>query len=256
MGCTMSSKNPIELLMFPVPPVKYSESDKKLKFLFTTKLNKIACMFYKINDNKKIIIYSHGNACDIGYMNNFISNLALDTNTNIVSYDYEGYGLSEGKPSEKGCIEAICAVYNYLISKGYSSTDIILYGTSIGTGPSVDLAERVSLINMKLRGVLLQSPYTSIAAVAHKSFEASAMSCTSIMDNPNPFRSSEKIGNIIAPIIIIHGEKDEVIAHSHAVELKNINKSIKLISIPNGTHNNIDNKYYGIVRNSIMELLG
>ena len=64
-------------------------------------------------------------------------------NCNIFSYDYSGYGASNGAPSEKNLYADIDAAWNYLRTKyGISPENIILYGQSIGTVPTVDLGSR------------------------------------------------------------------------------------------------------------------
>ena len=64
-------------------------------------------------------------------------------NCNIFSYDYSGYGASSGKPSEKNLYSDIDAAWNNLRTKyGISPENIILYGQSIGTVPTIDLASR------------------------------------------------------------------------------------------------------------------
>src|SRR5437868_5608304 len=104
-------------------------------------------MLYKVNNNKLIIIYSHGYMTDIGLTHEFLLRLSKDIDVNIISYDYEGYGLSmsKHKPSEERCIRSIDAVYTYLVDNGYKSNNIILYDSSIGSGPSIDLASRISI---------------------------------------------------------------------------------------------------------------
>lgn len=62
---------------------------------------------------------------------------------NIFSYDYEGYGVSGGKPSEVALNENIDAAYKALVEKmGVSAEKTILYGQSIGSAPTIDLASR------------------------------------------------------------------------------------------------------------------
>jgi len=259
MGSVVSYciKTRIESAAFPAPKKGYTSSHKNFRFIVAPESQKIACMFYEFKKSKSVLIYSHGNATDIGYMHKFISNLSRDCAINIISYDYEGYGLTPGIPSENGCIKAITCVYNYLINEGYSPNNIILYGTSIGTGPTVDLAEKISNKNKKLKGVLLQTPYTSVVGVVSKIPEvSSSYVCSSVsMENPNIFRSSEKISKITSPIVIVHGIKDELISYSHAVSLYQSNKLASLVTLENATHNNIENDYYEVIVKCIKNML-
>lgn len=161
MGSSSSLlKNQIEKCAFPAPKRSgYDVSNKRLFFVGNNETAKIACMRYNENISKPVILYSHGNATDIGYIdsNQYLQQLSRDMNVGIVSYDYPGYGLSPGIPSESECIRAINTIFDHLISIGHDPKNIILFGSSIGTGPTANLASRVT----ELRGVVLQTPYTT-----------------------------------------------------------------------------------------------
>lgn len=89
------------------------------------------------------LLFSHGNAVDLGQMTSFFVGLGQRINCNIFSYDYSGYGMSTGKPTEKNLYADIDAAWHALRTRyGISPENIILYGQSIGTVPTVDLASR------------------------------------------------------------------------------------------------------------------
>ena len=270
MGTSISStiKPHIEYLAFPAPKRPgYNLSHERLFFIGDNEISKIACMRYNENDMKRgchfhtrpIIIYSHGNATDIGYVDSckskLLTNLSNDLNVTIISYDYPGYGLSPGVPSEEGCIRAINTLYDYLISIGYEAKNIILYGSSIGTGPTVSIASKKN----KLRGVVLQTPYTSCVGIKSECAEYTSYACSSVSRNPNIFTTSEIIHKIKSPIIIIHGTDDQIIAYSHATELfeivKDNNENNRLVTLPGAGHNNIDTKFYSAITDSLSKLL-
>lgn len=120
-------------------------------------------MYVRATPNPKYtILFSHGNAVDLGQMSSFYLGLGTRINCNIFSYDYSGYGASTGKPSEKNLYADINAAWLTLRSKyGVSPDKIILYGQSIGTVPTVDLASRY-----ELGAVILHSPLMSGMRVA------------------------------------------------------------------------------------------
>lgn len=108
------------------------------------------------------ILFSHGNAVDLGQMSSFYWGLGNRINCNIFSYDYSGYGVSTGKPSEKNLYADIDAAWHALRTRyGISPENIILYGQSIGTVPTVDLAARY-----EVGAVILHSPLMSGMRVA------------------------------------------------------------------------------------------
>lgn len=259
MGSTSSWIKPkIEHSAFPGPAYRgYKESNKNLFFIGKDK-TKIACMAYGEETKytySPIIIYSHGNATDIGHTHKYLSDLSKDLRVKIITYDYPGYGLSPGTASESECIRAIDAVYNYLILSGYDPGDIILYGSSIGTGPTVNLGQRIN----GLKGLVLQTPYTSACGVKSEYAEYTSDTCTSVMENPNIFRTIELIGKIKSPIMIIHGTADQVISYSHATNLfeliKNNNNKNKLVTLTGANHNDIESNFYDAIIDTLSELL-
>eukprot|EP00854_Cymbomonas_tetramitiformis_P013605 gene13605-16086_t len=112
------------------------------------------------------LIYSHGNAEDIGILLEEVGEIARHTRANVLAYEYVGYSLSglEGhSPSEGGCYRSIEAAWRYLTADlSIAPDDIVLFGRSIGTGPTVGLA---SGIGKACAGVVLQSPLASGARV-------------------------------------------------------------------------------------------
>lgn len=105
------------------------------------------------------IIYSHGNATDIGAMFPLQAVLAHSLDCNVVMYDYSGFGESGGMPLEENTYNDIDAVYNYTLEHVANNdpSTIILYGQSVGGGPCCYLAQK----NDNLGGMVLHSAFTS-----------------------------------------------------------------------------------------------
>lgn len=125
--------------------------------------NRVGCMYIRCAPSARFtVLFSHGNAVDLGQMSSFYIGLGTRINCNIFSYDYSGYGVSTGKPSEKNLYADIDAAWHALRTRyGISPENIILYGQSIGTVPTVDLASRY-----ECAAVVLHSPLTSGMRVA------------------------------------------------------------------------------------------
>lgn len=161
------------------------------------------------------ILYSHGNAEDLALSLPFIEMLADATGCDVFAYDYVGYSLSKvqegGVASEDGCLRAIQCAWRYLVDEqGIPPAQIIIYGRSIGSGPSVDLASRGEVEGsdhspLEARGVLLQSPISSGA-------RAILGTAASVIGYPlDIFKNYRKIDKILAPVAITHGTEDEVV---------------------------------------------
>ncbi len=246
-----SIKTGIEQQAFPARSSSYTTEHPNL-VLVGKPPNVIACMRYTpaTNETQKVVLYAHGNATDIGRTHAFLTKLCDDLQVDIISFDMPGYGVSNGTPSEKSCMTAIWNVYEYLLSQNVQRDQIILYGSSIGTGPCVQLAALLSLRDPSntLHACLLQAPYRSVIGVVSPSLETTCdMSCTS-QTNPNIFRSLKVIDQIECPVYILHGLKDEVIAYDHAVKLhakmQKAHKVSHLVTIPEAGHNNIEADHF------------
>ena len=113
------------------------------------------------SDGKKTmtIIYSHGNATDIGAMYPLQSILSNSLECNVVSYDYSGYGESGGVAMEANTYTDIAGVYEWTLKNVCNEDEsrIIVYGQSVGSGPCCHLAKQVD----GLGGMVLHSPFMS-----------------------------------------------------------------------------------------------
>ncbi|XP_077253088.1 uncharacterized protein LOC143892383 [Tasmannia lanceolata] len=153
------------------------------------------------------LLYSHGNAADLGQMYELFIELSIHLRVNLIGYDYSGYGQSSGKPSEQNTYADIEAAYKSLEENyGAKEEDIILYGQSVGSGPTLDLAARLP----RLRAVILHSPILSGLRVMYP------VKRTYWFDI---YKNIDKIPLVNCPVLIIHGTSDEVVDCSHGKQL-------------------------------------
>lgn len=206
-----------------LPPELPTHLHRKHYFWIQTKLgSRIPAIYIKNSKAKYTIIYSHGNAEDLGKIFHFLLNISKILNVAILAYDYTGYGLGslptkrspEKKyPSEENCYADIEAAYHYLTElESVPPQRIILYGRSLGSGPSCYLAQKLSRENdnVNIAGLILHSPFLSV--------------CRVVVDmgftwSTDMFPNSERIGDVRCPTFIIHGTQDEVVPFNHGKEL-------------------------------------
>ncbi|XGW25082.1 hypothetical protein V3C99_006475, partial [Haemonchus contortus] len=196
----------------------------------TRRRNKIACVFVRpVPGAYFTLLFSHGNAVDIGQMTSFYWGLGHRLGCNVFSYDYSGYGCSTGRPSEKNLYADITAAFETLKTKfGVPADRVILYGQSIGTVPSVDLASRE-----EVAALILHSPLMSGMRVAFPGTQRT-WCC-------DAFPSIEKVPRVKCPTLVIHGTDDEVIDFSHGVSIyERCPASVEPLWVSGAGHNDVE----------------
>ncbi|XP_047307801.1 alpha/beta hydrolase domain-containing protein 17C-like [Impatiens glandulifera] len=197
-----------KLIFSGLPPDKNAD----VHMVETKAGNKVVATFWKHPFARFTILYSHGNAADLGQMQELFIELRAHLRVNIMSYDYSGYGASSGKPSEMNTYYDIEAVYECLKnSYGIKQEDLILYGQSVGSGPTLHLASRME----KLRGVVLHSAILSGIRVI------SNVRVTFWFDI---FKNIDKIRNVSCHVLVIHGTNDDIVDWSHGKRLWELSK--------------------------------
>lgn len=204
MGEAMSS-----LLFQPPPPSRLRES--KLVFLQTSQGERIPAFHIQTPGAEYTILYSHANAEDLGNVYPWCKFLAKMLKVNLFAYDYTGYGLSKGSPSEDNCYADITAAYKYLRDeKDIIPEKLILYGRSLGTGPSCYLAATKAEEGVRLAGLILHAPFLSIYRIVIES------GCTLMGDR---FPNVDYAPMIKCPVLLIHGKRDKIVPFKHSEQL-------------------------------------
>lgn len=147
------------------------------------------------------LLYSHGNAEDLGHARPWLEELR-EMGFAVLAYDYRGYGASDpARTTERGVYRDIDAVYDHLTSElGVSPGRILLFGRSVGAGPTLELAMR-----REAAGIILDSPFTSAFRVV-----------TRVPLFPfDRFPNLRRIRRVDVPVLVIHGTRDEVIPIAH-----------------------------------------
>jgi pimeloyl-ACP methyl ester carboxylesterase len=203
----------------------------------------IHAIHFKTENPKGIVLYFHGNAGAVDKWGYAASDFT-SRNYEVLMQDFRSYGKSTGTLSEENMNEDALMIYNKLIEK-YSPSKIIIYGRSLGSGVACELSTKV---DSKL--VILETPYSSIDAVAKRGFFFLPVSKLLKFH----FYNDQKIKKLKAPVHIIHGTEDELIPYPQAVKLAEIygDHSI-LTTIEGGGHNNLSS--FDLFQKTLDELL-
>jgi uncharacterized protein len=178
---------------------------------------------------RAIMLYAHGNAGNITYLWPDLRFLTERLHVSVFAFDYRGYGRSNGVPSENGLIEDARAARRWLAQRAaVDEREIVLLGRSLGGAVAVDLAAADGA-----RGLILESTFTSLPAVAND-----ALPLWPGMLMFNRYNSLKKIGDYQGPLLIAHGDMDEVVPFAHGQTLfAAANEPKRFVQIVRGDHN-------------------
>jgi alpha-beta hydrolase superfamily lysophospholipase len=214
-----------EQLIFQPQPPGYRDSAAILK-LTSSDGAKISAIYLPNPVATFTVLFSHGNAEDIGYTSPLLEQIQ-GAGFSVFAYDYQGYGTSEGKPAEAHTYDDEEAAYNYLTqTMRIPPNRIIAFGRSVGTGPAVNLASR-----RPVAGLILQSPFLSAFRV---------MTRVSVLPFDR-FNNLRKIKTVHCPVLIIHGTRDTVINVAHGKQLfAAANEPKQALWVEGANHNDVE----------------
>ncbi|MDE2843405.1 MAG: alpha/beta hydrolase, partial [Chloroflexota bacterium] len=176
------------------------------------------------------LLWLHGNGGNISHR---VDDLALFhhlAGVNVFIFDYRGYGRSQGKPSEDGVYRDSRAALSYLDSRGDpSESRLVYFGRSLGAAVAVELTQR-----RQPHGMILYSPFTSISDLGRDLYPYSPIRLLA----GKRFDALSRIKQYEGPLLVIHGEADEIIPVDHGRRLyEAANQPKSFHEIPGAMHN-------------------
>lgn len=164
--------------------------------------------------SKGIILYFHGNAGSLAGWGS-AAKTYTDMGYDVLIMDYRGFGKSGGRISSEAQLFADAQLLYDNLKQDYSEDKIVVLGYSIGTGVASHLASQNS---PKL--LILQAPYSSLADLARAIYTplAPTFLLTYRLDN------YAYVQNVSAPIVIYHGNRDEVVPYEQGKKLSTVLK--------------------------------
>ncbi len=148
-------------------------------------------------------LWFHGNAGNISHRLSNLTILRDKLGVNVLIFDYRGYGRSEGEVSEEGTYLDAEAALAYLRSRlDVGRGKVVFFGRSLGCAVAVDLASR-----HRPYALILESPFTSISDMAKRTVPM--LPHDTLISTK--FDSISKISGISVPLLVLHGDRDEVV---------------------------------------------
>jgi hypothetical protein len=211
-------------------PVEAGLAGVEERILKTPDGARVVAWYGKAKPGQPTILYFHGNAGSLANRAPRIERF-MGEGWGVYMMTYRGYGGGTGKPTEANNVADARLALGALVHEGVEPSSIILYGESLGTGIAVRLAAE-----RQVAGVVLDAPYTSLVDVAAGVYPFLPVRLA-LADR---YESSKYIKQVHAPLLILHGERDEVIPVAMGRELFRLaNEPKRLAVFPNGGHSDL-----------------
>ena len=192
-------------MIFPAPrgPVPAATGDLALEMIETTDGERLSALWHAPEPGEPTILFLHGNGTAIAQLAP-LGEAWASLGAGFLTPAWRGYPGSTGRPSEAGLLLDAEAAYDFVRAR--TDGPIVIYGQSLGSGVAVHLATVRDAL-----ALVLEAPYDSVLAVASGRFRFAPVGTLL----RHTFRSDQRIGEVEAPILIVHGTADRVIPISH-----------------------------------------
>jgi hypothetical protein len=242
----MLERGIVSRILFPAPPPSYDVDCFPQDLIWVPKDEKTAaersddptvcppiedcvpCLLLTYPSARFLIIFFHSNAEDLGRCHGFCCYIRDQFQVHVLAVEYPGYGICPGVPCGESVMENALAAMRFVINTLQWPMDSIkVFGRSIGTGPAIGLASAFSLA-----GLILVTPFLSVQEL----FRDRVGPFASLVEEWFP--NSDSAPKITSPTMIIHGQRDELIACRHGESIYELLRPRKLlISPPEMEHN-------------------
>jgi pimeloyl-ACP methyl ester carboxylesterase len=214
-------------LIYPAPQPARSPSDGLGELL---RLPSTVALLSAPPPAAPVIVHFHGNGEQLADLGRVMA--ALRTGgSGILAVEYPGYGLAPGTPSEGSLLSAGREALTYLRDRlGIAPERIVLQGQSLGSGVASQLAAEGHG-----KALVLISPFTSMSDLAGRIFPALPLHRL-VRDR---FDTRGVARSVRVPVLIVHGDRDEIVPFPMGEELARIFPDARLMRVEGAHHNDL-----------------
>lgn len=206
---------------------------------------RLSLLELRLPDPKGVVFFLHGNA---GNLASWFVNAEFyrRANFDLVMLDYRGYGKSSGRIESEAQLHADVRAAWHAVAPRYAGKRVVLYGRSLGTALAASLAAE-----LQPDLTMLVSPYESMQAMARQHYPWVPAALLRY-----PLRTDEHLARVRSPVLLLHGDRDELIPLAHGSALKAIAPHARLHVVSGGGHNDLQEfeSYLGAVNAALAAL--
>jgi len=210
----------------PFPEPREGEGWSVVRYETSDGVRLAGAYFPPPSSDRPVLLYFHGNA-EAAAHNLPLADALRARGLGVFLAEYRGYGGLGGSPSEEGLYADGAAALAELGRLGVPVERVVLVGRSLGSGVAVELATR-----HRVAAVVLVSAYTSVVDMGRT--VAGPLAPLVVRDR---FDSLGRIGRVSAPLVLIHGTRDDVVPVAMGRRLAAARPDARWVEVPGATHN-------------------
>ena len=226
-----------ESLLFEPAPLPADEAlfadDDVREFTVDVPGARLSVAQLKLPDPRGVVFYLHGNS---GNLRRWFVGLDAfrELNFDVVMMDYRGYGKSTGRIESEAQLRAdVRAVWNS-VATDYEGKRIVVSGQSLGTALAAGLSAELCEAGWPPDLTLLISPYSSMRALADEHYPWVP---SRVLRYPLP--TAELVAKCKGPVMLVHGDRDELIGHHHSEAIRKLLPQCQLLLVEGAGHGDV-----------------
>ena len=179
---------------------------------------------------RALVVYFHGNGGNLSVWAPIVSEVAR-RGYDVLAFDYRGYGLSSGRPTEDGLYRDADAVLEHVWSRRDRSGPLIYWGRSLGTAVAAYAAVR-----RPPSGIILEAGFPDARSLVRSSPPLAFLALFSTYRFP----TADFLDRVERAALVLHGDADQIVPFSLGRALfERIKWKKAFVRIPNGDHNDV-----------------
>jgi fermentation-respiration switch protein FrsA (DUF1100 family) len=223
-----------KLMYFPDParvaPASAGLGEVEERTLATPDGARVVVWYGRARPGQPTLLYFHGNGGGLADRAPRFRRFMAE-GWGVYMMSYRGYSGSSGAPSERANVADARLAYGALLLEGVDARTVILYGESLGSGVATRIAAE-----RPVGGLILEAPYTSAIAVGNHAYPFLPVRFLLV----DRYETDRYIGQVRAPLLIVHGERDRVVPVAMGRELARMaHEPKRLVVLPRAGHADI-----------------
>lgn len=190
-------------------------------------------------DEDTVLLYCHGNKDHMDFYWNRQKLLAHTGGKNrvgILTFDYPGFGLSEGNPTEENMYGSTKGALQWLKDSGVDSEQLFIYGYSLGSAPATKVCSSPDEFPLKPQALILENPFASSEVMVQSS---AGMAFPDSYFTDIKIANAEEIKKVEQPFLWFHGTGDTFLAiekHGEVIYQHYQGESSRAVRVEGATH--------------------